>query len=154
MLMWRLLWEGKGCQVTSCPSPAHKSNFSLWLFPSPKHLFGQKNLVLSPPLKSSGQVLPSGFQEEQVRHLLKLKSRSRHYLAVILPALIPASLITSEQFCWYTASQSVVVAEGCYLCAIAFKVQPQNQLGLSHWSPNSCSGQSCLTLTHSLYRFN
>lgn len=135
--MWRLLWEGKGCPVTSCPSPAHKSNLSLWLFPSPKHLFRQKNLVLSPPLKSSGQVLPSGFQEEQVRHLLKLKSRSRHYLAVILPALIPASVITSEQFCWYTASQSVVVAEGCYLRAVAFKVQPQNQLGLSHWSPNS-----------------
>lgn len=152
--MWRLLWEAKGCPATSCPFPAHKNNLSLWPFRSPKHIFGQKTSVLSQSLNSSGQVLPSGYRQEQVRHLLKLKYWSRHYLRVILPALIPASLINSEQFCVYTASQSAVVAEGHHVSAITFRVQLQNQLVLGHWSPNSSSGQSFLILTHSPCTFN
>lgn len=140
MLVWRLFWEAKRCPVTSCSSPVHKSNLSFWHFPSPKHLFEQKNSVLPPLLNSSGQVLPSGHKQDQVRHLLKLNCWSRHYLAVIVPALIAASLINSEQFCVYTASQSAVVEEGHH-CVIPFKVQLQNQLVLGHWSPPAAVGR-------------
>lgn len=154
VLVWRLLWEAKGCPVTPCLSPAHKSNLSLWHFPSPKHLFGQTNSVLPPSLNSSDQVLPWGYKGEQVRHLLKLKCWSRHCLAVILPALIPASLINSEHFCVYTESQSAVIAEGHLVSAIAFRVQLQNQLVLGCWSSNSSNGQSGLILTHSPCTFN
>lgn len=152
--MWWLLWEAKGCPVTPCLSPAHKSNLSLWHFPSPKHLFGQTNSVLPPSLNSSDQVLPWGYKGEQVRHLLKLKCWSRHCLAVILPALIPASQNNSEHFCVYTESQSAVVAEGHHVSAIAFRVQLQNQLVLGCWSHNSSNGQSGLILTHSPCTFN
>lgn len=141
MLMGRLFREAKGCPVTSCPSPAHKSNLSFWHFPSPKHLFEQKNSVFPQSLNSSGQVLPSGHKQEQVRHLLKLNFWLRHYLAVIVPALIPASLINSEQFCVYTANQSAVLAEGHHLCVIAFKVQLQNQLVVGPWSPTAAVGR-------------
>lgn len=72
---------------------------------------------------------------------------------VILPALISASLTNSEQFCVYTASQPAMVA-GHHLYAITFMIQLRNQLVLSHWSPNSSTGQSVLILTHGPCTFN
>lgn len=81
------------------------------VFPIAKATFGQEKSALLSPLKSLGQVLPWGYWQEQDSHLLKLNRRSRHYLAVILPALISTSITPSNPVCTQRISQLLLQKE-------------------------------------------